>query len=266
MAPEERAVHLVRALGHGRDAIDPASAERALCALGALALPALTGLLERGPDRWRAAKILADAGLATDEAIAAPARALRRTKGSDRDWTAAALSRPGRPDLVTAEPGLPDETVVGAVVAPYGSFRDRAVSPPPLDHEPLERLLAARPDLNEAVAAALGPGRALSGLRPHEAATAVEALRSSVPVVRRHAAAVLGNRALGTAVGQRVLPALAASVTEDPDPVTRRLALASLGHWKHDARDHQAAVRAAPRDPDPQVRLTARRHPDRRDH
>lgn len=144
-SPAERAVHYVQALSDsGEGPIDPERAERALRDLGPAALPALANLLSDepgrssdgpgrlsdGPDRWKAAKILADIGCASDEVIEVLARALRACTGADESWTACALSRLGRLDVVLAAPDLDSGTVVSAVVAPYRAFRDDA-SPRP---------------------------------------------------------------------------------------------------------------------------------------
>lgn len=258
-SPAERAVHYVQALSDsGEGPIDPERAERALRDLGPAALPALANLLSDepgrssdgpdrlsdGPDRWKAAKILADIGCASDEVIEVLARALRACTGADESWTACALSRLGRLDVVLAAPDLDSGTVVSAVVAPYRAFRDDALTPPLLDYSALAQFLGEQPQLSDAVAKELSPGSSYCTIRVEEVATATNALRSPHPVIRWHAATVLGERALGAAVGRQVMPQLAAVVAEDPDPTTRRLALLSLHHWKHDAR-HYVAMKLA---------------------
>lgn len=251
-SPAERAVHYVQALSDsGEGPIDPERAERALRDLGPAALPALANLLSDGPgrssdgpDRWKAAKILADIGCASDEVIEVLARALRACTGADESWTACALSRLGRLDVVLAAPDLDSGTVVSAVVAPYRAFRDDALTPLLLDYSVLAQRLSEQPQLSDAVAKELSPGSSYCTIRVEEVATATNALRSPHPVIRRHAATVLGERALGAAVGRQVIPQLAAAVAEDADPITRRLAILSLHHWKHDAR-HYVAMKLA---------------------
>lgn len=257
-SPAERAVHYVQALSdRGEGPVDAEKAERALRDLGPAALPALASLLSDGPDRWKAAKILAAIGCASDEVIEVLARALRACTGADESWTACALSRLGRLDVVLAAPEVGSDTVVSAVVAPYRAFRDAALTPRLLDYSALEQFLTEQPQLSDAVARELSPGSSYCSIRVEEVATATAALRSPHPVIRRHAATVLGERALGAAVGQQVIPQLAAVVAEDPDPTTRRLALLSLHYWKHDARHYAATVRQALHDPDTRVRATA---------
>jgi hypothetical protein len=258
-APADRAVHYAQALSDWSGPVDPEAAAKGLRELGPVALSALTDLLSHGPDRWRAAMLLADIGCAPDEVIEALAHALRHTTGSDRNWVAAALSRLERLDVVLADPSLPGDTVVTAVAAPYLAFRDDAISPPLLDYRPLERFLTDYPQLSDVVTKELRPGTSYCTIRAGEVGTATDALRSPHPVVRRHAVCVLGERALGAVVGRQVIPQLATIVGSDPDPTTRRLAVLSLLYWKHDARHCAGTGRQALHDPDPGVRETAER-------
>lgn len=255
--PADRAVLYVQALSDWGGPIGPENAERGLRELGPVALPALIDLLTHGPDRWKAAKLLADIGCAPDEVIEALTNALRRATGADQHWVAAALSRLDRLDAVLASPGLPSDTVVTAVAAPYRAFRDDAVAPPLLIYDPLQRFLTDYPQLCDAISEELRPGTSYCTIRAEEVDTAIDALHSPHSVVRRHAVCVLGERALGSVVGRRVIPHLAAVVADDPDPATRRLAILSLRWWKHDARHCADTVRRALRDPDPAVRETA---------
>ncbi|MGI5170688.1 DUF4303 domain-containing protein [Spirillospora sp. CA-253888] len=258
-APADRAGHYVRALSDWNGPLGPENAERRLRELGPVAVPALIGLLAQGPDRWKAAKLLADIGHASDEVIEALTRALGRTTGADQNWVASALSRLDRLDVVLAAPGLPGEAVVTAVAAPYRAFRDDAITAPLLTYEPLEGFLTAHPHLGDALAAQLRPGTNYCTIRTEEVDTAVQALCSPHLVVRRHAVCVLGERALGAVVGRQVVPHLAATAVNDADPTVRRLAVLSLQWWKHDARHYADTGRQALRDPDPAVRETARR-------
>ncbi len=252
LAPGERAVRYVRALSVRDGPVGREKAEKALCALGLDAVPALIDALSQGPDRWQAAKLLADIGDASDEVVEALSDALRNTTGHDLSWVAVALSRLGRLDMVLASSPLPDDTVVAAVAAPFTAFRDHTASPPPLDYGPLEHFLVDRPRLSEAVVAALRPGSSYCVIRAEEVNTVLDALRSPHAVIRRHAVSVLAVRSLGAAVGRRIIPQLTDVMTKDPDATTRRLAVLSLHWWKHDVPLQQAL-----QDPDPGVRTTA---------
>ncbi|WP_158581649.1 HEAT repeat domain-containing protein [Actinomadura spongiicola] len=257
--PADRAARYVQALNDWEGPIGPENAELALRELGPIAHPALIDLLSHGPERWKAAKLLADIGHPTDEVIAALTRALRHTTGADQHWTAAALSRLNRLEVVLSAPGLPTGVIVDAVAAPYTTFRDHAVTPPLLTYDPLERFLADHPQLRDAISERLRPGTSYCTIRAEEVGVATDALRSRWPVVRRHAVCVLGERALGAAVGRQVIPHLADIVANDPDATNRRLAILSLQWWKRDARHCADTVRKALHDPDPAVRATAQR-------
>ncbi|MER7172772.1 HEAT repeat domain-containing protein [Streptomyces mesophilus] len=252
LTPRERAVHYLRALSDRDGPVACEELEKDLCALGQDAAPALIDALAQGPDRWQAAKLLADIGDASEEVIQALSAALRNTTGPDQSWAAVALSRLGGLDVVLSAGALADDVVVSAVAAPFTSFRDHAVSPPPLDYRPLTHFLDTRPELSEALHTELRPGSSFCTLRAEEVGAAVDALRSSHAVVRRHAVCVLAERSLGAAVGRRVIPLLTDVMADDPDATTRRLAVLSLHWWKHDAH-----LRQALHDPDPGVRAAA---------
>ncbi|MBO2449160.1 DUF4303 domain-containing protein [Actinomadura barringtoniae] len=258
-APADRAPIYVRALDDWDGPLGRENAQKALRELGPAALPALTELLSQGPDRWRAAKLIADIGCASDEVIEALTRALKDTTGPDESWVAVALSRLGRLDVVLADSALSGGTVVSAVAAPYRSFRDHAAAPPPLDYGPLERFLTGHPRQNDAVAEELRPGSGYCTIRAEEVGAAIDALRSPHPVTRRHAASVLGERSLGKAVGRQVTPHLSTTAVDDPDATVRRLAILSLQYWKQDARHCADAGRRALHDPEPDVRAAAQR-------
>jgi hypothetical protein len=212
-------------------------AERRLGRMGAAALPNLIARLARPHRAWRAAKMLADIGLADDTVVDALEAALLRWEGSDQYWIAAALARLGRLDAVLAQAQhLPEDVVAGAVAAPYGPFRDHAIAHPPLDYRPLAAVLDGFPQYVAAVTEKLGPGRGDCTITPDEVDEALAGLTAPHVVIRWHAASALGNWCLGAAAAERILPALAERVAHDPDPDVRRLARLSLSAW-HSAAD-----------------------------
>lgn len=257
MTPADQAAFYVQVLDSPNGPIGWEEAERALCGLGVAAVPALIERLSHGDNRWQAAKLLADIGHASDAVITALTRALRCTTSADRDWVARALSRLGRLDLVMTEPGLPAETVVTAVAAPFSSFRDHAVAPPLLDYRLIDLFLAGHPHLADALAGELKAGSGYCTIRAEEVDIAVDGLRSPRDLIRQHAVCVLGERGLGPAVGRRVTPLLAEVVISDPVADIRRLAILSLLWWKHDARHCAATIRSALNDPAREVREAA---------
>ncbi|HCT79672.1 MAG TPA: hypothetical protein DGT23_24525 [Micromonosporaceae bacterium] len=233
LPPHEQVSFYVSVLDDFEHPLGSEEAQKALRDLGSAAIPALIPLITRKDDGFRAAKLLADIGIADDAAIDALSAALTKTRGPDQNWVAAALSRLGRLDLVLARVGdVPPEVVVAAVKAPYTAFRDHAVSPRPLDYEPLESFLSGYPEMALLLEKELAPGSSYCEITKPEVDEAIRGLSSPHALVRQHAVCVLGARRLGDAVGAHVIPRLARLESADPDPDVRRLAELSLSDWK----------------------------------
>jgi hypothetical protein len=258
LPPAERAAHLACLLGTFDGPIHSGDAESALRDLGPAAFPPLIGLLSV-PDRaWQAAKLLADIGQPDDGVIQALQAALGQTGAADQQWVAVALSRLGRLDLVLDRAGsLPPDVVAGAVAAPYRSFRDHAVTAPPLDYQPLAEVIERWPACLPALAAELAPGTGYCDITADEVDTAVLGLSSPHVIIRLHAARVLGQRRLGRRVGRRVLPLLCQMMRQDPDASVRRLAILSLLSWGRDSRHVADVIREALDDTAAEVREAA---------
>lgn len=167
-----------------------------LARLGADAVGVAVARIARSRDRWRYAKLLADLGVPSPEAIDALVDVLRGTRLSepDRAWAGAALARLGRLDLVLVDrERIPRAVLRRALAAPYTSFRDHAAIHPPLDYAPLERALSADLALADEMLDELSPGSGYCTLEPDEVDTARDALTSPFEVVRRHAAFILDD-------------------------------------------------------------------------
>ncbi|WP_248960629.1 hypothetical protein [Sphaerisporangium perillae] len=159
---------------------------------------------------------------------------------------ATALSRLGRLDLVLDKVDrLPEGAVIGAVAAPYTSFRNHAVAPLQLDYRPLEDVIERWPVYVPALAEGLKPGRGYCDITVDEVDEAVRGLTSKHVIIRRHAVCLLGERSLGAAAARRVLPLLCRSVSRDADAAVRRLAILSLLFWQKDSRRYADVVREA---------------------
>ncbi|MBL6280337.1 DUF4303 domain-containing protein [Micromonospora fiedleri] len=258
LPPGEQARHYVSLLGDHGGLVSAEDAAQALITLGLPAAAASIPLLGRAGQAWQAAKLLADLGLPDGQVIEALTIALDRLDGLDHLWVARALARLGRLDVVLARADrLARETVVTAVAAPYGSFRDHGRNPLALDYRPLEEVLRSRPEYATALADELTPGTTPCRINTDEVDEALRGLRSPHVVVRRHAVSVLGDRQLGRLAGQRILPALSNTMVQDQDPTVRRLAVLSLQWWQRDAHAYLAVVRSVLDDPVEEVRAAA---------
>ena len=190
----EKPFTLFSALGSGGVPVEAAMG--LLTRLGADAVGVAVARIARSRDRWRYAKLLADLGVPSPEAIDALTDVVRGTRLSepDRAWAGAALARLGRFDLVLADhERIPRAVLRRALAAPYTSFRDHAAIHPPLDYAPLESALSADLALADQMLDELSPGSGYCTLEPDEVDTARDALTSSFEVVRRHAAFILDD-------------------------------------------------------------------------
>ncbi|MBE1490993.1 DUF4303 domain-containing protein [Plantactinospora soyae] len=254
----EQAQYYVSRLGVFDGPVDAEEAARALLTLGRAATAALLPQLHKPERAWEAAKLLADLGLPDDNVIDELSAALHRLAGPDQLWTARALSRLGRLDVVLAHADeLPGEAVVVAIAAPYDSFRDHGQHPPALDYGPLEEVLTRWPAYATALDEELKPGASLCCITTNEVTEALRGLQSEHVLIRRHAVTVLGERGLGRTAGRRILPALCHTMVHDPDPTVRRLAVLSLQWWHRDAHPYADAVRSVLNDPVREVRSAA---------
>ncbi|MEU2131325.1 DUF4303 domain-containing protein [Streptomyces sp. NPDC018352] len=229
---EQRVNELVSIVESHNSPLPSEQAVESLRALGALAVPAVLARLDgsRSPDRWLWAKLLADIGIASAEVSDTLERAM--TNGHlgepDRAWAAAALSRLGRMDVVARRlDSIPPDVAAQGLAAPYTSFRDHGAHGP-LDYAPLENVLTAHPDRHAAVLHQLAPGRGLCAIGAEEVETALAALTSALPVVRRHALVVLSGAPLDAEQRERYTARLRHLRQDDPDPSVRNAA-ATLG-------------------------------------
>ncbi|MGW9116202.1 DUF4303 domain-containing protein [Streptomyces sp. NPDC055663] len=230
LPPQQRVNELV-AIVESRDSPLPSEqAVESLRALGAFTVPAALARLDCSPDRWRWAKLLADIGIASAEVSEALERTMTdgRLGEPDRAWAAAALSRLGRMDLVARRlDSIPPDVAAQGLAAPYTSFRDHGAHGA-LDYAPLENVLTAHPDRHAAVLHELSPGRGLCTIGVDEVETALAALASALPVVRRHALVVLSGAPLDAGQHERYTARLRHLRQDDPDPSVRDAA-ATLG-------------------------------------
>ncbi|MFD0342386.1 DUF4303 domain-containing protein [Streptomyces sp. NPDC127117] len=223
LPPEQQVIELVAIVESGSSPLPSEQAVQLLRALGVLAVPAALARLDGSTDKWFWAKLLADIGIASAEVSAALERTMTNTRldEPDRSWAAAALSRLGRMDLVVKRlDSIPPGVAAQGFAAPYTSFRDHGAHGP-LDYAPLESALAMCPDHRPAVFEQLAPGRGLCSIGPDEAETALAALASALPVVRRHALLVLSDAPLDAEQRRRYTEQLKRLRRDDPNPLVR---------------------------------------------
>ncbi|MDO5693938.1 MAG: DUF4303 domain-containing protein [Pseudomonadota bacterium] len=258
-------------LGAERARASREAAQHALCAIGGpLAAHALLPLLDDERHQWQAAACLAWMDGVDDTVITALRRhaarpAKKPPQAAGRAWCANALAALGDSpwlleQCLTSPPGLPDAPAAAGLTYPYRAWNSqdgaRSIA---LDYRPLEAALERCPRLAPLLDKKLAPGGDFCTLRASDVDEALRGLASPHALVRRHAAAIMDNRALGQAVGQRLLPALARALTYDPDAQVRRLAALSLQYWKKASAPWRAeAQAAADNDSDEAVRATAR--------
>ncbi|SPO66982.1 DUF4303 domain-containing protein [Pseudomonas sp. JV241A] len=206
--------------------IDGEEASRWLIARGASATAALVHLLQKGPERWRAAMILGLAGVAEAAAIEAlRLQVVNGTEPSTRRWSANALGYLGDFDWLLAQAAdtqLAGFSVVGCC-ASLRAFRDQGAQPGVLDYRPLETLLQRYPQCAADAEETIKPGSSFCTLSNGDIEEAVRGLASEHVAIRRHAACVLDNRRLGK---RKLAPALAAlrECLNDADPKVAYLA------------------------------------------
>jgi hypothetical protein len=205
---------------------NPVAKEKAITLLrgvGAAAGGAAVEQLRRSRQPWQWARLIAELDTASPEAIDALTRVMtnERLPEPDRAWAAAALARLGRMDLVAERlRALPDEVVTAGLTAPYTAFRDDGAHGR-LDYAPLEQALATHPDQHDAVLARLAPGSSFCAIDASEIDTALAALGSPWPAIRRHALFVLSDAPLRPEQRSRYAADLDRLRAGDPDAAVR---------------------------------------------
>ena len=233
----EQIAYYVSRLDRFDGLIGSEEAQAALRGFGSAAIPALLPLLRKREHACGAARLLAEIGVPDGTAISALSAAVAASApdSPEQAWFCRALAQLGRLDLVLDGASvLSPEILATAVKARYTAFRDHGVHPLPLDYLPLEDFLSAHPEIAPEVAEELKPGSSYCVISPAEVPEALRGTTSPHVLVRKHAVCVLGERSLGDAVGQAVIPQLRTIAKTDPDSEVRRLAGLSLQWWKAD--------------------------------
>jgi|GEM_PF-552538 len=162
--------------------------------LGEAAVPALLDAVTRRRGQViRAIMLLAEINHSTPAVIAALEQVMtdRKVDRNARAWAAGALARLDRMGLIARHVAqLPIDIVARGLADPFTSFRDHGKHRP-LDYGPLEAVLREHPQLVEAVAKELEPGRGYCNVDASEAPAARAGLASPHAFIREHARLVL---------------------------------------------------------------------------
>jgi HEAT repeat protein len=222
LPPAERARLLVSRFGKF-DGLGSEVAQQELVAMGEGALDALLEVVGDAKIGWTAAMVLGKLGIPRPDVV----DTLRANVGRHL-WHAMALGLLGDHAWLAQQPA---HVAVSGLTAPLLAWAGTRSA---VDYQPLTALLdRGDTKLVRAVEAALAPGKSYGAITADAVPSALEGLSSRHAAIRWHAAAVLGHRPLGTALGARILPALAERL-DDPSPLVRRLAVLSIGAWKAD--------------------------------
>lgn len=224
------------------DGISCEEAEHWLISCGEAAIPALLDALEQRKTVWKIAMILGLIGEADAKVITVLRQLVMTAQESSAiSWSASALGYLGDIDwlIALAASAKHQKYAVDGCCASLRAFRNRGAKPARLDYSPVERLLSAYPECRAEAEETLEPGSSYCHIGPTDIVEALRGLTSPYAVVRRHAACVLDNRAVGESVGlvaiAQARETLAVLSTDDEDESVRYLAgltLASMRKWR----------------------------------
>jgi hypothetical protein len=224
--------------------------------LGAAALPMLRDALEDKKQGWAAADLLARLGIPDPDSI----RILKQhaRKGHELAFhDTIALALLGEVDflLELADSAKTRDVAIRGISSLYSVWLDWCLQPRKLDYRPVEQLLE-KPACKGKVS------RLFSGpchIDERDVDEALRGIASKHAVIREHAVIVLGDRRLGAKLATRILPALAARLT-DRTATVRRLAIIALCYWKKAAKPYAAEIRKLFKDPNADVALMAKHY------
>ena len=232
---------------------DPHTHEKRILKLGEQAVAGLIALLDNERDGWMAASLLGRLGVRSPRILDELRRRLDG-KGGISESCARALARLGDTEFVmsvVSDEAKQQHAIHGIV----SLLKESSISP--LDYRPMEKLLNSGSEhVASLIHEELAPGASLIEIKPSGIDEAMRGLRSEHAIIRQHAVQVLGDRGLGHAASEIVLPALAERL-QDENADVRRLALLSLAEWKSAAKPYHEEMRKRLNDPDGLVRSTA---------
>ena len=202
---------------------DPYTYEEQILALGEDAVRPLIKLLADKQHGWCAASLLGDLGI-NNKAVLQALRKQTRADDSSAAHSARSLCLLGDVEFLFPLVGEKQSRAraISGILTGLTVRASNCPHPIPLDYRPAERLLAMKSaPITRLVTEELQPGSSFIEIKPTDVDEALRGLDSKHVVIRQHAVCVLGDRALGKAVGKVVLPKLAGRLY-DKVPNVRR--------------------------------------------
>jgi HEAT repeat protein len=265
-APRQRAEQLARlpleqqvdihlaALDSG-DVNLESDAAKALEHIGPFAALAVARSMATKTEVWRHAMLLDQFRVRDPDVIDVLKSAALRHSSRYANWPAIALATLGEYDFLIDNPALSDECLVSAVLHPL-MWRNQRLGPQALNYEPIERLMHARPSTADLLLHRLERG-SFNEIKPTDLATALAGATHSFAGIRRHAAYVLGRKALGRKNGPRIVAAML-PLLADANAKVRYIALLTLQTWSVALpQDRKPFEQLAHNDPDENIRQIA---------
>ncbi len=171
------------------------------------------------------------------------------------NWPAMALATLGEYDFLESSLEFSDECLVSAVLHPL-TWTNRRLGPQALSYEPIERLMRARPSTADLLLHQLEHG-SFNDIKLADLATALAGATHSFAGIRRHAAYVLGRKALGRKNGPRIVAAMM-PLLSDANAKVRYIAVLALQTWSAALPDDcKPFEQLAQNDPDENTRQIA---------
>lgn len=216
-APRRRAEELARlpleqqidihleALDSG-DSLLSWDAEHALEKIGPVAAPAVAKSMASKAEVLSHAKLLDHFSVRTPDVVDALKLAALRHTSRYANWPAIALATLGEYEFLIHNPAFSDECLVSAVLHPL-TWSNRPLGPQALNYEPVERLMAARPSTRDMLQRQFEQC-SFNDIKASDLAAALAGAAHPFAGIRRHAAYVLGRKALGKKQGARIVAAL----------------------------------------------------------
>lgn len=253
--PLEQQVDIHLAALDGGDVNLESDAKKALETIGPFAALAVARSMATKTEVWRHAMLLDQFRVRDPYVIDVLKSAALRHSSRHANWPAMALATLDEYDFLMRSPEFSDECLVSAVLHPL-TWTNRRLGPQALSYEPIERLMHARPSTADLLLHQLEQG-SFNDIKSTDLATALAGATHAFAGIRRHAAYVLGRKALGRKNGPRIVAAML-PLLSDVNAKVRYIALLALQTWSAALpEDGKPSEQLAQKDPDENTRQIA---------